>query len=211
MENLQRWATSMCGTPLRVGDTVQVFDNTLPGYNVSAADFPSGGCISKVTFTGKERPLQCEMLVKPPIGGAGAKVLPSGVKLISSDASHSNSSGTPPSHSNLPGTPSVMAAASSFTEAEQLRMERDIMAQRLAASTAKLGATKKQKVAAEMKAASLEATTSSLETDLDLARSRHAHHLSRDNEEGERSGVVCVVVVMPFPGVCHSRVGPDPT
>jgi len=57
-----------------------------------------------------------------------------------------------------------------------------------------------------MKAASLEATASSLETDLDLARSRHAHHLSRDNEEGGRSGVVCVVVVMPFLGVSQSCV-----
>ena len=74
------------------------------------------------------------------------------------------------------------------------------MAQRLAASTAKRGAIKKHKVAAETKAASLEATASSLETDLDLARSRHAHNLSRDNEEGERSGFVCVVV-MPLPGV----------
>ena len=147
--------------------------------------------------------------MKPPIGGVGAEVPPSGVKIISPDASHSNSPGAPPSHTNFPGTPSVMAAASSFTEAERLRMERDIMTRRLAASTTKLGATKKQRVAAETRADSPEATASSLETDLDLARSRHAHHLTRDNEEGERSGVVCVVVV-PFPGVWHTRVGPDP-
>ena len=61
----------------------------------------------------------------------------------------------------------------------------------------------------ETKAALLETTASSMETDLDLARSRRAHHLSSDNEEGERSGVVCDIV-MPFPGVWHSRVGPDP-
>ena len=40
---LQAYATGMCGTPLRVGGMVQVFNNTLPGFNVSAADFPNGG------------------------------------------------------------------------------------------------------------------------------------------------------------------------
>lgn len=82
MGNLQRWATHMCGTSVRVGDSVQVFDKTLKGFNVAASDFPNGGRVTRIRFTGKPIPLQCEIWVRPPIGGASVKVLPTGVKIM---------------------------------------------------------------------------------------------------------------------------------
>lgn len=186
MDHLQRWATEMCRTPLRVDDVVDVFDNTLPGFNVSASDFPDGGRISGVHYTGNEPPLQCEIRVRPPIGGASVKVLPSGVRMRS-NVNDSNA------HSNAGR---AMAMRSSITvppsDVEQLAMQHDSMAQRLAASTALQNKVKKQKIAAEMKASSLEAKTSSLEVDLDIARSRQNHYLSSDNEQGAR-WLLCVV------------------
>ena len=127
---LQAYATGMCGTPLRVGGMVQVFNNTLPGPMCRRQTFQMGGASAEygLLATGKEPPLQCEIWVNPPIGGAGVKVLPSGVRAQSETAAICAA------HASIAAPPS---------EVDRLAMERGIMAQRLPASAAQLGAAKK--------------------------------------------------------------------
>jgi len=128
MSRLQTWVTRLCGTTARVGGTAGVLNNTLAGYNASSKDFPEGGVIHKMTFSGLAPSPQCQLAVKPQIGGVGVRALASGI-VVRQAASEMEDASAPPSHAE--------AAASSVTEAEQLRMERGIMAQRLAASTAR--------------------------------------------------------------------------
>ena len=128
MSRLQTWVTRLCGTTARVGGTAGVLNNTLAGYNASSKDFPEGGVIHKMTFSGLAPSPQCQLAVKPQNGGVGVRALASGI-VVRQAASEMEDASAPPSHAE--------AAASSVTEAEQLRMERGIMAQRLAASTAR--------------------------------------------------------------------------
>lgn len=82
MQNIQCWVKRLCGTSVTIGDAVRVFDNTLPGYNVSAADFPNGGRVTKIRLTGKPPPVHCEVSVRAPIGGTAVKVLTTGFRMM---------------------------------------------------------------------------------------------------------------------------------
>ena len=148
------------------------------------------------------------MLVKPPIGGAGAKVLPSGVKIISSDANHSNSSGTPPAMASATSSTPTAATAAALpppSEVKFLLMERDSMAQRAALQTARLTAATSQLGVAKKQASTAQATAASLATQRDVLTSKLCHRLSQDSKQGERCRVcvlLCHNIIIIVPNLC---------
>ena len=160
MPNLRRWACHLCGTDIQVGDNVDVFNSTLPGYNVTASDFPCGGVVAGKKYFDRDAPLNCELTIKPPIGGAGTKTLASGVRARSETAAVRARSET----AAAPGP-----APNSDAEAE-LRAQLDVEIARARDASARANAERQAH-------RSSVAAAAQMEVELDVARSRHAHRV----------------------------------
>ena len=155
------WAVGAVATDMQVGDNVAVFNNTLPGYNVTVSDFPCGGVVAGKKYFDRDAPLNCELTIKPPIGGAGTKTLASGVRRARSETAAVRA------RSETAAAPGP--APNSDAEAE-LRAQLDVEIARARDASARANAERQAH-------RSSVAAAAQMEVELDVARSRHAHRV----------------------------------